>query len=275
MRFGTNTRIFRLNDFDFGEGTVPTVAYTTLPQFIYGVASTATQSFPLNANEPFNFLNLDLYAQDTWRVTQKITWTFGLRDTLNSNPLNPHNEVARLSGSFSSIAHDVNQPLDAAIQTHLSHLFSSTPLAILQPRTAIAWQFEPKTVLRAGFGIFSDILPGSVADLVGVNPPYVETFQGGLLGTVGGTAIAPGVPGSAVDAVVRRDSELPRRICAGRAFLRVCAGQSLGLPAAGRDDRRARAANSTRPTSWSGASRSSANSAPTPASARNMSAQPP
>jgi hypothetical protein len=41
-----------------------------------------------------------------------------------------------------------------------------------------------------------------VADLVGVNPPYSETFQGGLLGTVGGTAIAPGVPNSAIDATV-------------------------------------------------------------------------
>ena len=40
-------------------------------------------------------------------------------------------------------------------------------------------------MLRTGFGIFSDILPGSVADLVGINPPYVKTFQGGLLGRVG------------------------------------------------------------------------------------------
>lgn len=73
---------------------------------------------------------------------------------------------------------------------------------ILQPRTAIAWQFEPNTILRTGFGLFSDILPGSIADVVGVNPPYVKTFQGGLLGTVGGTEIVPGVPNSAVDATV-------------------------------------------------------------------------
>ena len=202
LRFGTNTRIFRLNDFDFGEGTVPTVTYANLQQFIYGVANTASKTFPLNANEPFNFLNLDVYAQDTWKATRKLTWTFGLRDTLNSNPLNPHEQVARLRGSFNSISHDVNQPLNAAIQTGLGNLFSSTPIAILQPRTAIAWQFEPKSVLRTGFGLFSDILPGSVADLIGANPPYDKMFQGGLLGTVGGTAIAPNVPNSAVDATV-------------------------------------------------------------------------
>src|ERR1700736_4981006 len=202
LRFGTNTRIFCLNDYDFGQGTVPTVAYTTLPQFIYGVASTATQTFSLSANEPFNFLNLDLYAQDTWKVTRKLTWTFGVRDTFNSNPLNPHDQVARLRGAFNSITHDVKQPLSDEIQTHLGHLFSSSPIAILQPRTAVAWQFERNSVLRTGFGIFSDILPGSIADLIGTNPPYVRTFQGGLLGAVGSTAIAPGVPNSAVDATV-------------------------------------------------------------------------
>ena len=202
LRFGTNTRIFRLNDYDFGEGTVPTETYANLQQFIDGVANTASETFPSNANEPFNFLNLDLYAQDTWKVTRTLTWTFGLRDTFNSNPLNPHDQVGRLRGSFGSISHVVSQPLNEAIQTHLGNLFSSTPLAILQPRTAIAWQFEPKSVLRTGFGIFSDILPGTVADLIGTNPPYDKTFQGGVLGSVGGTAIAPGAPNSAVDATI-------------------------------------------------------------------------
>jgi len=202
LRFGTNVRIFRLNDYDFGEGTVPTVTYANLQQFIDGVANTASETFPSHLNEPFNFLNLDVYAQDTWKVTRTLTWTFGVRDTFNSNPLNPHDQVGRLRGSFNSISHDVNQPLNEAIQTHLGNLFSSVPVAILQPRTAIAWQFEPKSVLRTGFGIFSDILPGTVADLIGTNPPYDKTFQGGVLGTVGGTAIAPEAPNSAVGAIV-------------------------------------------------------------------------
>jgi hypothetical protein len=227
IRVGTNIRIFRLNDYDFGGGTVPLVTYTDLPQFIYGVASTATKTFPTNPNEPFNFLNLDFYAQDTWRVTKKLTWTIGLRGTCNSNPLNPHDELARLRGSFYSISHDVSQPLSGAIQTHLGNLFSSAPLAILQPRTAIAWQMEPKTVLRTGFGLFSDILPGTVADLVGMNPPYVQTFQGGLLGTVGGAAIAPGVPNSAVDATVAAD----QRFTSGFAQGQLSCASALADPA--------------------------------------------
>jgi len=227
LRFGTNTRIFRLNDFDFREGTVPTVTYATLSQFVYGVASTATETFPISPNEPFNFLNFDLYAQDTYKVVPTVTWTIGVRDTFNSNPLNPHDQIARLPGSFYSISHGVNQPLGDAIQTHLGNLFASTPLAILQPRTAIAWQFERKSVLRAGFGLFSDILPGSVADLIGVNPPYVRTFQGGLLGTAGGTTIAPGAPGSAVDAT----SAANERFSSGFSQGQLSCASSLANPA--------------------------------------------
>ncbi len=216
LRFGTNTRIFRLNDYDFGAGTVPLVTYTTLPQFIYGVASTTEKTFPLANSQPYNFLNLDLYAQDTWKVTSRLTWTFGIRTTTNTNPVNPHGAVARLGGSFASIPHDVNQPLSTAIQTGLGHVFASTPLAILQPRTALAWQVAPKTVLRSGFGLFSDLLPGSIVDLVGANPPYSQTFQGGLLGTVGGSAIAPGVPNSAVDATIAANQTFRRGFTSGQ-----------------------------------------------------------
>ena len=203
LRFGTNTRVLRLNDYNFGQGVVPLVQYTTLPQFIYGVASNASRAFPLANNQPYNILNLDLYAQDTWKLARTLSWTFGLRATHNSNPANPHGSLARLTGSFDAISHDVNQPLSKAIQTNVHNVFDSVPLLMLQPRTALAWQATPKTVVRTGFGIFSDILPASVVDLVGVNPPYSRNFEGGLLSNVGGTAIAPGVAGSAVEATVQ------------------------------------------------------------------------
>jgi len=153
-------------------------------------------------SQPYNFVNFDVYAQDTWKITRSLTWTFGLRSTYNSNPRNPHGAIARLRGPFAAISHDANQPLSDALQTGLEHVFESTPLAILQPRTAVAWQLSPKTVLRSGFGLFSDLMPASIVDLVGANPPYSTTFQGGLLGTAGGELIAPGVPNSAVDATI-------------------------------------------------------------------------
>ena len=215
IRFGTNTRILRLNDFDFGEGTVPTVTYTDLAQFISGVASTATTTFPVADSQPFGFLNVDLYAQDTWKASSKITLTFGVRATHNSNPLNPHLAVARLPAAFDSVSHNVDQPLDALIQTHQGNLFQATPAALWQPRAAVAWEVRPGTVLRSGFGLFSDLLPGSVADLIAVNPPYVNTFRGGLLGTVGGLGIAPGVAGSAVDATAAANQNFLSGFAAG------------------------------------------------------------
>jgi hypothetical protein len=230
FRFGISSRRLRINDFDFGTYTTPLVTYTTLPQFIYGVASTTTRSFPLAASQPFNYLNADLYAQDSVKLAAKLNWTIGVRMAHNSNPENPHAVIARLPGSFGSLPHDVDQPLSAAIETGLTHLFPATSWALWQPRTAIAWQFAPGFVLRTGFGVFSDILPGSVADLVGANPPYVNTFQGGLLGSAGGVAIAPGVPGSAIDSTVAANQAFLRGFQQGELSCAAQANPAQCLP---------------------------------------------
>jgi hypothetical protein len=198
IEFGFASRRMLASDFDFSNYVTPLVNYTTLPQYIYGVASLATKSYPVSGEQPFNLSNLDLFAQDNFRVTKTLTWTFGLRAAWNSDPINPHAMIARLGSSFDAASHDVNQPLNAALNTGLKMFFPSTPLVAWQPRTAVAWQFAPKMVLRTGFGVFTDILPGSIADLIGSNSPYVNIFQGGLLGQAGGLALAPGVPGSAM-----------------------------------------------------------------------------
>jgi len=112
---GTNTRILRLNDYDFARRALPTLR--THPTAIhYGVASTATKTFPASPNEPFKLLEFGSVCARHLENLEDADRTFGIRDTLNSNPLNPHDQIARLRGSFASIPHDVNQPLNTAFK---------------------------------------------------------------------------------------------------------------------------------------------------------------
>ena len=126
-------------------------------------------------------------------------------------------------------------------------------------------------MLRTGFGLFSDILPGSVADAIGMNPPYVQTFQGGLLGTVGGMAIAPGVPNSAVDAAVAANQAFGSGFAQGELSCASPQANPCSLSSAGRYYRRARRHNCIRRTSWSGVSGSNISLETRPAFVRSTS----
>ena len=97
-------------------------------------------------------------------------------------------------------------------------------------------------MLRAGFGIFSDILPGSVADLIGTNPPYDKTFQGGAgtwqrsrVDALSGYAIAPGSGEQRSQRNRCRESDFYFGISSRPAFVRGPAGESSKLSSAGRD----------------------------------------
>jgi hypothetical protein len=199
-KFGVNTRRIDVSDYDLGEGVVPTVVYNDLAQFTYGVAYTASQTFPVSLKERVTAGNLDLYAMDTYKPSARITLTAGMRITWNTNPANRQGLFALPAGSFLDLVHDADQPLDQAIRTGVSGLFPATPLLVWQPRVAAAWQAAPATVLHAGFGVFNDIIPAQIADLAATNAPYAPTFTGGTGGQVGGMGIAPGAANSAVDA---------------------------------------------------------------------------
>ena len=195
-------RIFRLNDFDFGEGAVPLVTYIDSAAIHLRCGLYRVEDFPGSPQRAFQFPESRSLCAGHVEGHANADLDFRYSRHIQFESAQSSQRSCALDGSFAAISHDVNQPLSAAIQTRLGKLFSSTPLAILQPRTAVAWQVEPKTVLQNRLRIVQRLLPGGVADMVGMNPPYVQTFQGGLLGTVGGTAIAPGVPNSAVDATV-------------------------------------------------------------------------
>ena len=227
FKFGENSRRLDVSDYDLGEGVVPSVTYNDLAQFTYGAASTATAAFPVTQKERITLGNLDMYAMDTFKASQRWTLTAGLRVTWNTNPVNQHGLFARPAGSFLDMSHDVTQPLNQVIQTNVRNLFPGTPLFSWQPRASAAFRLSSKLAVHAGGGVFNDIIPAQIADLGAANAPYAPVFVGGINGQVGGIAIAPGVGNSAVDATAQANQSFQTVFRSGSA---PCIGLTAGAP---------------------------------------------
>ncbi|HMD75750.1 MAG TPA: TonB-dependent receptor [Terracidiphilus sp.] len=226
-KFGVNTRRIDVSDYDLGEGIVPTVVYNDLAQFTYGVAYTASQTFPVSLKERVAVGNMDLYAMDTYKPSERTTLTVGVRATWNTDPVNQQRLFARPAGSFLDLSHNIGQPLDQVIETGVSGLFPATPPLVWQPRAAAAYEVSRGTVVHAGFGVFNDIIPAQIADLAATNAPYAPTFVGGTGGQAGGLGIAPNVNGSAVDATYNAEQSFQSVFGAGTP---PCAGIAAGAP---------------------------------------------
>jgi hypothetical protein len=225
FKFGENSRRLDISGYDLGEGVVPLVTYTDLAQFTYGAASTATTGFPVTQKERIALGNLDVYAMDTFKASPRWTLMAGLRATWNTNPVNQHNLFARPAGSFLDMSHEANQPLNRAVLTNVHRLFPATPLIAWQPRASVAFKVSDNLALHAGGGVFNDIIPAQIADLEAANPPYAPVFVGGIHGQVGGTGIAPGVAGGAVDATSQANRAFQSEFASGSA---PCTGAATG-----------------------------------------------
>ncbi len=225
--FGINTRRLDATNYDLGEGTAPTVTYNDLAQFTYGAAYTASQSFPVSLKERVSSGNLEYYAMDRYKPIARTTITYGMRVTWNTNVTSEKNLFARTSGSFLDASHDTDQPLNQVVLGDVHDLFPATPLFIYQPRASFAYQLLPRVAIHGGFGVFNDIIPMQIADLGAMNAPNDPTFVGGIGGQVGGIGIAPGVPGSAIDAAVNANVAFQKIFRSGGP---PCEGIQPGAP---------------------------------------------
>ncbi|HEX8145466.1 MAG TPA: TonB-dependent receptor [Pyrinomonadaceae bacterium] len=115
------------------------------------------------------FTNFSAYAQDTYRITQRLSLTYGLRWELNPPPTVTHGE-----GPFTVLGLD--NPAASTLAPRGTPLWKTTYLNFA-PRAGIAYQLSAdegrELVLRAGIGIFYDLGNGQAAQGFGSVFPYV------------------------------------------------------------------------------------------------------
>jgi hypothetical protein len=98
-----------------------------------------------------------LYGQDSWKLSQKATLTFGLRWELNPAPVG-------LGATTLAAWENTNTPAAFALAP-VGTAPWSTRFGNLAPRIALAYSVTPTFIVRGGWGIFYDTGLGGVATL--------------------------------------------------------------------------------------------------------------
>jgi Carboxypeptidase regulatory-like domain len=207
LRFGVNFRRDDVSDHNF-TGVIPLAQEVSLNDFAFGGVApvppggapggnSLSQNFPLNTNVPIALYQLGWYASDEVKVTSNLKLTLSMRFDHLSNPVCQTNCFQSLSGSFQNL--NRTAPVNQALTTGLHTAFPSVTSVVYQPKVGFAWSplGAKNTVVRGGFGIFSDAIPtGGIDDILtnAPNDPSFNLFNGALSpaapGNLNGQAIA-------------------------------------------------------------------------------------
>ena len=121
--------------------------------------------------------NLDFYAQDSFRVTPRLTLNYGLRYEFQDPWTEAHNDISNYDVATGNL-------LLAGLGGNSRSLVNSHKDE-LSPRFGFAFTADPKTVFRAGFALFFSPENDGREDLLTSNVPfadksgYVNSFANG------------------------------------------------------------------------------------------------
>jgi hypothetical protein len=200
LKFGGFFKHDDVSDFDMQEFTTPMM----LAEKNYfgtfqngGVFEELNNRFLLNpagGDQPVGVSTLGAYAEADWKPVANFQINAGLRFEKDFDPISEQGNFTRLYSDFFNEAASMN-----TVTTGYDHLITTGHQAafvnygpfIIEPRVGFTW--SPKegsnTVLRGGFGLFTDVFPGVISDNLFGNYPFtinVSTFPDSNWQGIGG-----------------------------------------------------------------------------------------
>jgi hypothetical protein len=170
--------------------------YTNQPGF--GASGNAVADFLLGIGASGQWRNrascyeasrdFEVYAQDLWRVSPKLTVTAGLLYAFNPAPYEIKGMTSNVLFDLATRKAEIVVPVkqrDDIFEAMKNVLFNFMPVRRapelsrglvresylnFAPRLGLAWQWNRKTVVRTGYGIFYGF-PDVVSTTLGLNPP--------------------------------------------------------------------------------------------------------
>ncbi len=211
VKFGFKFHRNWVSDHDGSFFTSPLQIPLSLTDFFNGgTGAEQEQAYSQVTNVPIRINEIGFYVQDEWRIKPNLTVTAALRLEHNSNPTCVNDCFSTFAGGYNQAVADGGDPYNTLIQTGRSQALYNLQSIVWQPRVSFAWQpfgtsgsgLRSNFVVRGGVGIFNDIFPGQIADLMSQNPPLYNQFVvagDSIGGTCTGGYLSPNQPGNLYD----------------------------------------------------------------------------
>jgi hypothetical protein len=208
-----------VTDLDFNAlgGPIHGAINTNLTDFFNGggASTSLLQAFPTSPEQGIKFNTMGGYIADDWKLSDRLTVSLNLRLEHYANPTCDSNCFSSLASTFTGApnASAASTPYNQFIVSGQHTAYPNTQTVVWEPRIGIAWRpLGDKTVIRTGAGMFSDTLPGGLAEDAAFNAPNLNSF------TIPNGTIAPGAPGSLFTTATLANQALLSQFKSGGSF---------------------------------------------------------